>query len=521
MSRTPKTLRPDQSAAIAKLREAIQEGERRIVMAAPTGMGKTVIAAEMVQRARAKDKRVLMTVPALSLVDQTVEVLATQGVRDVGVMQASHMMTDYSQPVQVASVQTLMRRELPRADLVLVDECHKWFKFYEKWFCDPAWQQVPIIGLSATPWTRGLGAYYNRLVLASTIGDLIEQGTLSKFRVFAPAHPDLKGVRTVAGDYHEGDLYEAMKPAKLVADIVQSWQQLAQDRPTVCFAVNRAHAEQIAKQFEASGIPAGYMDCDTSQLDRSAIRGRMLRGEIKVVCNVDVIGLGVDWPEIACIVYARPTRSEMRYVQNIGRGLRAVDGKADLIVIDHSDTTLRLGFVTDIVHDELNDGKTAVAAKKEMALPKECPQCHYLKPPRTAVCPSCDHEAKHHAKPVVNAPGHLQELNGSPRKPTAAAAQFPDKNRTYGKLLWYCRQRQYKDGWAANKYRELYGVWPRGLDYMQHYSSPDMALYSWIKSTQIRYAKGIAKREAKPEPSYVPQYVPGTLCTEDDMADPL
>jgi hypothetical protein len=218
----------------------------------------------------------------------------------------------------------------------------------------------------------------------------------------------------------------------------------------------------------------------------------------------------------------------MRYVQNIGRGLRAVDGKADLIVIDHSDTTLRLGFVTDIIHNELNDGKTALSATKQMALPKECFQCHYLKPPHTAVCPNCGHVAKYHAKPVVNAPGQLQELNGSPHKPTSAAKRFPSKERTYGKLLWYARQQKYKDGWAANKYREIYGVWPRDLSYMPYYSSPDMELFSWIKSTQIRYAKGMAKAQPAGLPAETmerlgriargePELIPGTLCTAEDM----
>src|SRR5665213_9841 len=449
-----KTLRADQGAGVSKLREMVGQGERRIVMMAPTGFGKTVVTADLVRRARSKGKRVLVTVPALSLVDQTYEMLGAQGVTEVGIIQAQHQNTDPSQPVQLASIQTLQRRpSIPQADLVIIDEIHKWFRFYEKWLRDPAWVNVPIIGMSATPWTRGLGAYFGKMVVANTVKDMIEAGTLSRFRVFAPNHPDLKGVRTVAGDYHEGDLHERMGESKLVADIVMNWKYLAEGRRTVCFAVNRAHAEQISKEFEAAGVPSGYMDCDTPIMERASIRARLQAGRIKVVCNVDVIGLGVDWPEISCIIYARPTKSEMRYVQNIGRGLRTMPGKDDLIIFDHSDTTLRLGFVSDIHRDGLDDGKPRTVTEKVVQLPKECPKCHYLKPPRMALCPVCGTIAEHHAKPIHTAAGELVEMNGDRFKVAPIAKQLKGKAQTYGQLMYYGQSKGYSQGWAANKYR--------------------------------------------------------------------
>jgi superfamily II DNA or RNA helicase len=486
-----KTLRTDQAAGIHKLREAVAQGERRIVMQGPTGFGKTVVTADMAERARAKKKRVLVTVPALSLVDQTVEMLGEQGVTDIGVIQARHQLTDPSQPVQVASVQTLMNRSIPQSDLVVIDEVHRWFQFYERWLCDPAWQGIPVVGLSATPWTKGLGAYFGRLVIANTIKEMIAQGTLANFKVYAPTHPDLEGVRTVAGDYHEGDLHRVMRPAKLVADIIESWKTLAAGRPTVCFAVNRAHAEQIAKEFDAAGVPAGYMDCDTPLLQRQTIRTQLLTGRIQVVCNVDVIGLGVDWPEISCIIYARPTKSEMRYVQNIGRGLRAHKGKDHLLILDHSDTTLRLGFVSDIHHDELDDGMPKLTSQKVIALPKECPQCHFVKPPKTAECPACGYVTVHQPKLLTNAPGLLRELREEDvHKPAPVARRLEGKAETYGQLMWYARKHSFKDGWAAMKYKTIYGVGPIGMTVTDAtFKPPEMVLASWIKAQNIRWAK--------------------------------
>ena len=220
----------------------------------------------------------------------------------------------------------------------------------------PEWQRVPFVGLSATPWTKGLGKHYDDLIVAATTAELIDKGFLSPFRVYAPAHPDLSAVKIVAGDYHEGQLSEAMSQPVLVADTVSTWLRLGEDRPTLCFAVDRAHARRLADEFEAAGVPTGYVDANTPADERERIGQRLREGQIKVVCNVYCLTTGVDW-DVRCIILARPTRSEILYTQIIGRGLRTAEGKSDCLILDHSDTTLRLGFVTDIHHETLDDGQ--------------------------------------------------------------------------------------------------------------------------------------------------------------------
>src|SRR6516162_10751414 len=197
-----RSLREDQSAALDALRDAVASGDRHVVMQGPTGVGKTVIAAELVNSARRKDRKVLFCVPAISLVDQTVEMFAKQGTTDVGVLQANHRQTDGCMPVQVASVQTLQRRDMPSADVVVIDEVHRWSDAYGTWMQTPGvWWEKPVIGLSATPWHKVLGTYFKRLIKASTTQELINKGLLSDFKVYASSHPDLDGVRTVQGDY--------------------------------------------------------------------------------------------------------------------------------------------------------------------------------------------------------------------------------------------------------------------------------------------------------------------------------
>src|SRR5580692_4433046 len=118
-------LRPYQIDALQNIRETIAQGVRRIVLQAATGAGKTKIAAAIVDGALRKGNRLAFVVPSISLVDQTVESFYAEGVRDIGVIQANHQMTDWSQPVQVCSIQTIAsRKAFPEAQVVVRDECH-------------------------------------------------------------------------------------------------------------------------------------------------------------------------------------------------------------------------------------------------------------------------------------------------------------------------------------------------------------------------------------------------------------
>lgn len=478
-------LRPDQAAAIEELRQEIGQGERRIVLQAPCGYGKTVLAGEIADRALAKNKRVLFTVPAVELVNQAVESFREAGVWRVGVIQAKHEMTNWDMPVQVASIQSLMRRTIPPSDIVMIDECHQfWHKFYPRWFLDPTWKNIPIIGLSATPWTKGLGAYFHRLIIAGTTEQMIEAGNLSPFRVFAPAHPDLTGVRTLAGDYHEGDLSTTMSDSVLTADIVETWLKRGENRPTFLFCVDRAHAKAMQQLFEAAGVPTAYMDALTPRAERDEIREGFHAGKYKVVANVGVLIVGIDW-DVRCLVIARPTKSEMLHCQMIGRALRIAPGKENALLLDHSDNHLRLGFVTDIHHDTLHDGKTNEKDPSgNIPLPKECPQCHFLRPPRTKVCPNCGHVSQAPNGKVETADGELHEFV----RPKKHGKDTWDKAETYAMLKGFAEEKGYNPGWAKHKFKTIFDVWPN------HYESlpviePSPKIRSWIKSQQIAWAK--------------------------------
>ncbi len=493
-------LRPYQQRALDSLKHSLLAGHRRPILALPTGGGKTIIASSIVHGARRKGNRVCFVVPAIELIDQTVTAFHNAGIQDIGVIQADHPMTDYSQPVQVASVQTISRREFPDTDVVVVDEAHKAFKKVFQWMRDKP--DMVFVGLSATPWTKGLGKHYDDLIVATTTHELIQHGWLSPFRVFAPTHPDLSRVKTVAGDYHEGQLAEVMGEPSITADVVQTWLKLGEGRPTLCFGVDRAHAKSMQRKFEAVGVSCAYMDAYTDRLEREQIRQQFEAGSIKVVCNVGVLTTGVDW-DVRCIILARPTKSEILFTQIIGRGLRTAEGKDDCLILDHSDSTMRLGFVTDIRHETLDMGREAANAsqprEKNAPLPKECSACSYLKPAKVHKCPNCGFAPEKQTE-VVTQDGELVELTGrlTVAQKRNRDTDWQDKVSFIGQLRRVAEQRGRSPGWVAHAYKARFGVWPND-ERVKHapateFISPEVT--SWVRAQDIRYAKGRAKNAA-------------------------
>lgn len=480
-----------QQTALDDLKQSILAGHRRPLLQASTGFGKTVVSAHIVAGARSKHKRVAFCVPTLGLVDQTFERFRENGIDPVemGIMQADHPWSRPGAPIQIATAQTLSRRTLPDVDVVVIDEAHIRFSVYDRWMGEAP--DKIFIGLSATPWAKGLGRQFNDLVKTTPLSELIELGFLSKFRVFAPSKPDLDGIRTVAGDYHEGELAGRMNKPQLVADIVSTWLSRAKDLPTLCFAAGRAHAKSIHDEFASVGVPVAYVDADTPREDREAIGQALATGAIKVVCNIGTLTTGIDW-DVRAIILARPTKSESLFVQIVGRGLRTAHGKTECLILDHSDTTARLGFVTDIDHDALDQGKAikskSEASEKRKPLPKCCSHCTALMPVLAQACEVCGTPLP---KPVFsNADGDLEEIVAKHGKKHATARERLEdmgKQSVFSQLTAVRLERGRSSGWAVHSYKDIFGIWPRGLSELP--ADPTPEILSWVRSKDIRFAR--------------------------------
>ena len=486
-------LRPHQQVALDGLKRSVSAGKRRPVLLLPTGAGKTVIAAHMIQGALGKRKRVAFAVPALSLIDQTFSRFSENGipVGDMGVMQADHPWRRPNAPVQICSIQTIAKRGFPEVDFCIVDENHLRFEVIDKWMASAP--EKIFVGLSATPWARGMGDHWDDLIIPTSIAELIEQGYLSKFRVFAPSHPDLSGVKIVAGDYHEGQLSGVMSGAKIVADVVATWLDKGDDQPTLCFAVDRGHAQALHDQFASVGVTSAYVDANTEREERARIIGKFQSGEVKVICSIGTMTTGVD-VDCRCIIMARPTKSEILFVQCIGRGLRPAPGKEYCKILDHSDSHLRLGMVTDIFHDTLRTSKGDADRKEkreeERVTPKpfECPKCTRLIPYKALEC-ECGWVSRRPNKVQV-CDGELRELGASgprmKREPAIERLKREGEQAIYSQLLGM--QGTKKDGWVSHKFRAIFDRYPSRF-LLRDPHEPSSAMRSWIRSEQIRWVK--------------------------------
>ena len=312
-------LRNHQSKAIEMVKASLGAGNKRPMLQLPTAAGKTFIAAEIIKSALSKGSRVIFCVPAISLIDQSVEAFKAAGISGIGVIQGDHEGLDRSQPVQVCSVQTLARRKIPDAELVIVDEAHMRFKSLYEWM--DAWSNVPFIGLSATPWVRGLGLYFDDLIKPITMRELISLGFLSDYTAYAGSSPDLKGVKVTAGDYNKKGLAEVVMDTTLIADIVPTWLKLGENEQTIFFATDCAHARAAQAEFVDAGIECAYIDAYTTREERAEIFEQFTSHSIKVIANVGTLTTGLDL-DVRCLILARPTKSKSLYVQIIGRALR-------------------------------------------------------------------------------------------------------------------------------------------------------------------------------------------------------
>lgn len=494
------TLHPHQAQSLEGLRDALRSGDSRVVLQAPTGFGKTVVAAHIVAGCLERSKRVAFCVPSLGLVDQSFERFCENGIdpSEIGVIQGDHDWRRPHAPVQICTGQTLARRSTPICDVVVIDEAHIRLDVYDRWMAAEDGPKI-FIGLTATPWARGMGRTWQRLVKSISLAELIRLNHLAPFRVFAPSHPDLAGVKTVAGDYHEGQLAERMNKPQLVADVVSTWLERGEGRPTLCFATGRKHAQAIRDRFAEFGVLVAYIDADTPRSQRDQIGRDLATGQVKVVCNIGTCTTGIDW-DVRCISLARPTKSEILFVQMIGRGLRTADGKNDLLIFDHSDTHNRLGFVTDIDHDELDDGSPRKSrsgdSERKEPLPKCCPQCVSVVPAGERSCGECGYvwPVREHVETVD---GELVQFTGKgkgkPKRKRDALAELP-KAEVYGQLLSISLERRRSRGWVAHAYRDIFEVWPRGMDLVPPRPvSPEIR--SFVRHKDIAYAKGRAKGE--------------------------
>lgn len=479
-------LRDYQTNAIDQVRDHLRAGAHRVLLVAPTGAGKTVIASAMIHAAQARGSRIVFLAHRRELITQCSAKLDQLGV-DHGIIMASHPRWKPHLQVQVASVQTLARRlqcdprdsrRLREPDLVFIDEAHHArARTYERIL--EAFPKACAVGLTATPWRidgRGLGELFEQLVVAARVRELTEQGSLVPARGFTYQRPDLSQVRTSAGDYNLAQLDDAMGKVVLTGDLVAEYQAHAAGKRAVVFAVNVKHSRAIVEQFRAAGVQAEHVDDQTPETERDAVLARIRDGRTLVVSNVGILTEGWDCPAVEVAILARPTKSVALALQMMGRVLRPWPGKDCARIHDHAGVILEHGLPDDDRDYSLEGNKPPAPAPT-----RSCPQCFCVNPAGRKTCIECGAELAsvqgQQQRQVVQVDGKRIEFGpGSdgiaeymerqadawePDELALLAAATPEqKAAEYLLLQREARQRGFRPGWVGYRYREMFGAWP-------------------------------------------------------------
>jgi len=358
-----------------------------------------------------------------------------------------------------------------------------------------AYPNATLLGLTATPCRgdgRGLGNVFQEMIEAPQIPELIGLGFLVGTKVYAPCIPDLRGVRTTAGDYNVGQLAERMDRAPLIGDIISHWLRLGESRKTVAFATSVEHSVHIRDEFIRAGVRAEHIDGGTPKPERDQTLARLASGELQVVSNCAVLTEGWDCPEASCCILARPTKSFGLFRQMIGRTLRPAEGKSNALILDHSGAVYRHGLVEDLVEWTLDPDHKAEAKAHTSAGHNfesssrliECSQCSAI---RTAgeACPHCGFLPRRPARPVPVGAGELGLVNAH-RQATPTTVDRATKMRWWAMLTHIGQERGYKPGWAAHQFKTKFGDWPgRAVEPLP----PSTEVTAWVRHRMIRFAK--------------------------------
>jgi superfamily II DNA or RNA helicase len=451
-------LRTYQDHDFDQLRSLFAQGCKRICYAAPTGSGKTVLFCHAVQKVSEKNRRVVILVHRQELIEQTCEALTAVGIA-FGVI-ANGWSETPDALVQVAMAQTLVNRlgRLRDVHFLVVDEAHHIVA--STWrIILAALADALVLGSTATPERldgQGLAEMFDALVIGPSVKDLIAGGWLSPFAVFAPARMvNLKGIRSVAGDYALGDLAARMNTDTSLADVITEYRKHLVGKTAIAFCTTIAHSLAAARFFRDAGIRAEHLDGDTPRQERRDILRRLETGETSIVTNCSLISEGLDISSVGGVILLRPTKSLAVYLQQIGRALRPAPGKERAIILDHSGNVFRHGL-PDLEHAWSLEGRPK---QKGDALVKRCPECGALIPLAARECPECGADLRPvRPRPTPNPLIELDPATAHER--WLATGSFKAVTDWAGtneaRLRQVAAARGYKPGWVWHRLNQPY-----------------------------------------------------------------
>jgi superfamily II DNA or RNA helicase len=440
-------LRDYQKKGIMEIRQAYRRGAMSVCYTLPTGGGKTILFSHITEQAYKKGKSVFILVHRDNLLGQASEKLTEIGIRH-GVISPRYPQLRYR--VQVASVQTLVRRlnQFNCPDLIIIDECHHaasntWKKIIEHY------ASARILGVTATPVRldgKGLGNYFEELIIGPNIKDLVSDGYLSHPLIYAPSVPDMVGAKRTAGDYNRRSSFEKMRNKHITGCAVSHYTKLCPGEPAIAFCVSIEHANIIRDQFRGAGYKSEALHSKIPENLREKYINDLGKGRINVLTSCDIVSEGTDIPILRASILLRPTMSVGLYMQQVGRALRPYPGKPNAIILDHAGNCLRHGLPTDRIEWMLTKDKIKFEHDIEV---RRCPICFCIHKP-SSTCPECGHVyvVKKKRKQIEQKEGELKLINKQ------EVQKKLEKANNLKEIHKIAKQAGYKPGWAWIKWKE-------------------------------------------------------------------
>jgi superfamily II DNA or RNA helicase len=427
--------------AILATQHSFRAGHRCPLVAVPCGGGKTVMFSYMANTAQSRGKTVWFLVHRRELLDQTIATFDRFGIE--------------RRTIHIGMVATVANNigALPKPDLIIYDEGHHaaagtWNKITS------AFPDAYFVGLTATPCRldgKPLGAVYDDMIVGITAKKLIQLGFLAPYRYFAPAVTDLSGLKRRGKEYDAEQAAQLLSERAVFGDVIKHYRDHADGLQAICYCSTVKHSQSMAEEFQAAGINAVHFDGDTPKKIRDDIIARYRAGEIRILCNVDLISEGFDCPDCSCCILLRPTTSTTLFIQQSMRCMRPADGKT-AIILDHVNNYERHGLPDDDREWSLTD---TLKQRKEYGedgklTARQCPRCFYTYKTAPA-CPNCGYKTELTREEIKRVESiRLEEITQRRRDKAdeRVSGKDADDCKSLAELQAYARQHGYKSGWA-------------------------------------------------------------------------
>lgn len=362
ISRTDNSLRLYQQRAKEDIFSAWDECDG-VMFQMPTGTGKTRLFSSIIRDIKTwstqKDEniKILIIAHRIELIDQISDSLNRYKVSH-GII-AGGKPRDLRHSVQIASVQTITHRtnldvayDL-NANFIIVDEAHHCVaNSYKK-----LWDMYPNakkLGVTATPWRMNNGGFtsvFNKIIISQSIQSFIDAGWLAPYDYYSISHDSeiQKEINSITefdieGDYKTSALEKKIDTPRIRAQLLDSYLKYAKGKKGIIYSISRKHSDHICMEYREAGINIVRIDSKTSKDERKLYVDRFKNGLIDIIVNVDIFSEGFDCPDIEFIQLARPTKSLVKYLQQVGRGLRPTTGKDNCLILDNVGLHFQFGL---------------------------------------------------------------------------------------------------------------------------------------------------------------------------------